>query len=112
VGETLTLRVRRRGELREVRVTASGAAPQPGRPSLGLTLRARTRIGAEAVRVDSGSTAERAGLVAGDVITQVGELPAPTPAQVLRSFASLGQGQRVLLAVTRGDAHFVTALER
>jgi hypothetical protein len=112
VGETLTLRVRRRGELREVRLTAGAPVPRPDRPSLGLTLRARARIGAEAVRVDSGSAAERAGLTAGDVITQVGELSAPTPAQVLRSFASIGQGQRVLVAVTRGDAHFVTTLER
>jgi S1-C subfamily serine protease len=112
VGETLTLRVRRRGELREVRLTASAPVPQPDRPSLGLTLRARARIGAEAVRVDSGSAAERAGLTAGDLITQVGELPAPTPAQVLRAFAAIGQGQRVLVAVTRGDAHFVTTLER
>jgi hypothetical protein len=112
VGETLTLRVRRRGELREVRLTATAAAPQPSRRSLGLTLRARTRIGVEVVRVESGSAAERAGLTAGDVITLVGELSAPAPAQVLRTFASMDQGQRVLVAVTRGDAHFVTTLER
>ena len=30
----------------------------------------------------------------------------------MRSFASVGQGQRVMVAVTRGDAHFVTTLER
>jgi len=111
-GETLTLRVRRRGELREVKVTAGAAVPQPDPQSLGLTLRARPRIGAEAVRVESGSAAERAGLAAGDVITLVGELSAPAPAQVLRSFAAIGQGQRVLVAVTRGDTHFVTTLER
>jgi S1-C subfamily serine protease len=111
-GETLTLRVRRRGELREVRLTAGAAVPPSDPRSLGLTLRARARIGVDVVRVEPGSAAERAGLTTGDVITLVGELSAPTPAQVMRSFAAVGQGQRVLIAVTRGSAHFVTTLER
>jgi S1-C subfamily serine protease len=112
VGETLTLGVRRRGELREVALTTSAPVPQPASRPLGLTLRGRTKIGAEVVRVEPASAAERAGLTVGDVITLVAELSAPTPAQVMRSFASLGQGQRVMVAVTRGDAHFVTTLER
>jgi hypothetical protein len=111
-GETLALRVRRRGELREVRLTAAAAVPRSDPRSLGLTLRARARIGVDVVRVEPGSAAERAGLTTGDVITLVGNLPAPTPAQVMRSFAAVGQGQRVLIAVTRGGAHFVTTLER
>jgi hypothetical protein len=36
----------------------------------------------------------------------------PSPAQVQRSYTSLAQGARVMVAVTRGDAHFVTTLER
>ena len=111
-GETLTLRVRRRGEVREVALVATATAVQPISPSLGLTLRGRTGIGAEVVRVERGSAADRARLAVGDVITLVADVPAPTPAQVTRSFASVRQGQRVMIAVTRGDAYHVTTLER
>ena len=112
VGETLSVRVRRRGEIREVALVASTPAAQPASRSLGLTLRARTRIGAEVVRLERGSAADRAGLAPGDVITLVADVSAPTPAQVMRSYASIGQGERVMVAVTRGDAHFVTTLQR
>jgi hypothetical protein len=47
-----------------------------------------------------------------DVITLVDDIPAPTPGQVTRAFASLGDGERVILGVARGDTHFVTVLER
>lgn len=112
VGETLALHVRRRGELREVALVASAPPVQPASRSLGLTLRRRTGIGAEVVRVEQGSAADRAGLAVGDVITLVAAVPAPTPAQVMRSFTSVPEGQRVMIAVTRGDAHHVTTLER
>ena len=112
VGETLNLRVRRRGESRDVAIVAVAAAAQPASPSLGLTLRARTGIGAEVVRLDRGSAADRAGLAIGDVITLVADLSAPTPAQVLRSYTSLRPDERVIVAVTRGEIHFVTTLER
>jgi len=111
-GETLTLRVRSRGEVREVALVATAAAVQPAGRSLGLDLRGRTGIGAEVVRVERASAADRTGLAVGDVITLFADVPAPTPAQVTRSFASAREGQRVLVAVTRGDAHFVTTLER
>ncbi len=62
VGETLSLRVRRRGEIREVALVANAPAAQPASRSLGLTLRARTKIGAEVVRIERGSAADRAGL--------------------------------------------------
>ena len=112
VGETLSLRVRRRGEIREVALVANAPAAQPASRSLGLTLRARTKIGAEVVRIEPGSAADRAGLVPGDLITLVADVSAPTPAQVMRSYTSMGQGERVIVAVTRGDAHFVTTFER
>lgn len=112
VGETLTLRVRRRGELREVALVASAPAVQTASRSLGLTLRGRARIGAEVIRVDRASAADRAGLMVGDVITLVADVHVPTPAQVTRAFASVREGQRVMVAVTRGDAHLVTTLER
>lgn len=111
-GDTLTLRVRSRGEIHEVALVATAAPVQPASRSLGLTLRGRTRIGAEVIRVQRASVADRAGLTVGDVITLVADVHAPTPAQVTRSFASVREGQRVMVAVTRGDAHFVTTLER
>ena len=112
VGETLSLRVRRRGEIREVALVANAPAAPAATRSLGLTLRARTKIGAEVVRVERESAADRAGLTIGDVITLAAEVSAPTPAQVMRSYTSMGQGERMIVAVTRGDAHFVTTFER
>jgi len=112
VGETLSLRVRRRGEIREAALAANAPAAPPASRSLGLALRARTKIGAEVVRVERGSAADRAGLVFGDVITLVADVSAPTPAQVTRAYSSMSQGERVMVAVTRGDGHMVTTFER
>jgi S1-C subfamily serine protease len=111
MGATVRLRVRRGGDVREIAVVANAPAPPPSR-SLGLTLRARTNIGAEVMRIGRGSAADRAGLVPGDLITLVADVPAPTPAQVMRSYSSMGQGEHVMVAVTRGETHFVTTLER
>ena len=104
--------MRRRGEIRDLALVANAPAAQPASRSLGLTMRGRTKIGAEVVRVDRGSAADRAGLALGDVITLVADVSAPTPAQVTRSYSSMGQGDRVMVAVTRGETHFVTTLER
>jgi S1-C subfamily serine protease len=112
VGETLTLRVRRGAEVREVVLAASAAAAPPLRRSLGLTLRERPGIGAEVIRVDPGTAGSRAGLEVGDRITLVGAIPSPSPAQVRRSFSALSEDQRMMIAVTRGDAHHVSTLER
>jgi S1-C subfamily serine protease len=112
VGETLALRVRRRDAIQEVAVVASAPPEPPATRSLGLTLRGRATIGADVVRLERGSAAERAGLAIGDVITRIADVAAPTPAQVVRSFAAIDQGGRVLVAVTRGDTHLVTTMER
>jgi S1-C subfamily serine protease len=112
VGETLTLRVRRRGEIRDVALVANAPEAQPESRLLGLTLRARAKIGSEVVRIERASAAHRSGLAVGDVITLVAEVSAPTPAQVTSSYASMNQGQRVIVAVTRGDTHFVTTFQR
>jgi S1-C subfamily serine protease len=111
-GETLTMRVRRKRELSDVALVARAPAARPASRSLGLTLRERVKIGAEVVRVERASAADRAGLAVGDVITLIDNVQAPTPAQVVRSFGSIEQGQRLIVAVTRGDTHFVTTLER
>ena len=111
-GDTLTLRVRRRGEAREVAVTAIGSTSPTATESLGLVLHGRSGVGADVIRVAPGSAGDRAGLVAGDVITLVADVEAPTPAQLTKAFASLRAGQRAMLAVTRGDSHFVTTIDR
>ena len=111
-GQTLRLRVRSRGQVREVALVAAPVAEPPALRRLGLTLRPRRRVGAEVVRVEPASAAARAGLTAGDVITVIGGIHAPTPAQVGRSFSSMPDRQPLLVGVNRGDAHFVTTVER
>jgi len=110
-GETVALRGRRGGGVLEASLVAAPAT-QPATRTLGLSLRARPRVGAEVFRLQAGSAGQRAGLAVGDVITVFGEIIAPTPSQVTRSFASLREGQGVIVGVTRDDAHLVTALER
>jgi S1-C subfamily serine protease len=111
-GQRLVLRVRSRGEVREMTLVAAPASESPALRALGLTLRTRPKAGAEVVRVDPASVAARAGLTTGDVITLIGGVHAPTPAQVARSFSSLPEGRPILVGVTRGDDHFVTTFER
>jgi CBS domain-containing protein len=112
VDDALKVRVRRRGEAVDVALVAVSPPMPLVTRSLGLTLRSRTGIGTEIIRVEPASAGNRAGLVAGDVITLIADMDAPTPVQVTRSFAALREGQRVMVAVTRGTAHFVTTLER
>jgi S1-C subfamily serine protease len=112
VDDALTVRVRRRGEVLDVALVAVSPPVPVVTRSLGLTLRRRTGIGAEVIRVEPASAGNRAGLVVGDVITLIADIDAPTPVQVTRSFAALREGRRSMVAVTRGATHFVTTLER
>ena len=109
VGQTLIIHARTAGEPREVPVVAS-AAPA-GSSTLGLTLRALAGIGVEIVRVEPGSSGDRSGLLAGDVITRAGDTEVPTPAQVRRAFGSPDQ-RPLIVAFTRGASRQVTALEK
>lgn len=119
VGESLALRIRRDGAVRDVAVVAVAAATaasptgveRPAARVLGLTLRRRNGLGVEVVRVEQNSAGTRAGLEAGDVITRVANVPAPTPAEVRRTYGSLRDGQRAIVAVTRRQAHHVLVLE-
>ncbi|MBI2833471.1 MAG: PDZ domain-containing protein [Acidobacteria bacterium] len=111
-GETMTLRLRRHGQLQEVQMVATAPAATSATPTLGLTMRRATRMGSEIVRIDRASVADRAGLQPGDVITLVADVEAPTPAQVTRAFVSAREGHSVLVAVTRGDTHHVMTLEK
>jgi hypothetical protein len=111
-GEALALRVRRRGEIREVSIEAAAINVDAAGGALGMSLRRRAGLGAEVTAVQPASVAARAGLLAGDVITLFDDVRAPSPSQITRSFASLRVGARVMIAGTRGDTHFVTALAR
>jgi hypothetical protein len=113
-GEVVRLAVRRRGEVLEVLATAQHLAAPATDGSLGLTLRP-ARGGAEVVRVAPGSAAAAAGVQAGDLITVFGEVVAPTPSQVRRTFDAGDEGAEsrpIPVAVTRGTAHLVVSLER
>ena len=64
------------------------------------------------MRVDRGSAAWDAGLQAGDVLTVVAGIEAPTAAQAARAFAAAAPSRPVVIGFTRADAHHVLALER
>lgn len=110
--ERLSLRVRRGTEVSDVTLSAGAGAARPSIRSLGLTMEARAGTGARVLRISEGSAADLAGLAPGDVITQIAAISAPTPSQVTRSYNSMTPGERVLVAITRGQTHFVTTFER
>jgi hypothetical protein len=113
--DTLTLRVRNRNGVREVRVTAR-AAVAPDEPlqdaGLGLRLRTLPNIGARVVSVQPRSSGARAAIRAGDVITIADALPLPTSAEITSAFAALPSGGSLLAAVTRGNERLVIAIQK
>jgi hypothetical protein len=111
-GQALQLRVRRAGELRDVTLIANAGHEPDAASALGLTLRPVPGIGSEVVHVGRMTAGERATIAPGDVITRVGDIDAPTPAQVRTLFARSGEGRAMLVAVTRGASHHVVVLER
>lgn len=111
-GETVTLRLRRRGEGLDEQVVAAPKAETPRSGSLGLTLRSVPRLGVEVLGVERFSAGDGAGLMPGDVITMIGDTMAPTPSQVRALFASTRDGVAVVVAFTRGDTHQVASLSR
>jgi len=107
---TLDLRVRRRGQPADVRVTLPSPEASASAASLGLVLTSVPGVGAAVVEVERGSAADAARLRTGDIITAVGGLRTPTPAQVRNAFAAAAPGGAIILALTRGDTHRVDAL--
>jgi hypothetical protein len=105
-----TLDVMRSGARRSFVVTATRPADAEARPAppLGMTLRQAGALGSEVLRVDPGSAAERAGVMAGDLVVMVEGARAPSPSDIREAFAA---AQRpVVLGVSRGRAHHVLAL--
>ena len=110
-GDSLVLRVRRRGEPLEIELTAADPPTAPIEADLlGLTMRTVPSVGVEIVRVDPGSAAARAGIEAGDMVTLIGEVERPTPAQITLAFQAAPDDRPILVGVTRGDRHRVLAL--
>jgi PDZ domain-containing protein len=111
VGDTLTLRVTRRGAQRTVQLDIP-PSPEQSTNTLGLTMRRVAGVGAEVMRVQRGSAADQAGIVAGDLVTAIDSVTAPTPSQVSSAFASIQRGELLIAAIRRGGAHRVVAVQR
>jgi S1-C subfamily serine protease len=75
-------------------------------------MRVRAGIGSEVLDVEEGSVATRAGIKVDDILTRIGEIAAPTPAQVTSAFAAVSKDRALLAAITRGTEHFVVGLVR
>ena len=110
-GQAVTLILWRAGASVAVSVTALGDA-EPARLPLGLRLRTIPRLGVRLDNVAEGSAGSLAGLRTGDILTRVADLDAPTEAQAQRAFQATTVERPLLVAVTRGDAHFVLAMDR
>ena len=123
-GTTLTFTFRRDGGFVSAPVTVrarpaeTASAPveragvaETDRP-LGLTLRAVAGRGSEAVRVQSGSIAEDAGLQAGDVVVALGRSRAPAPNAITEAFTALPKGRVMFLSVERGGQPRLVTLQR
>jgi hypothetical protein len=108
-GEVITLRIWRNGRKEDVELTAFPPRAAAASSRLGLTMRGRPGVGAEVLSVEEGSVAMRAGIAVDDVLTRIGDIAAPTPAQVTRAFAG-AKDRPLLVAITRGTEHFVVGL--
>ena len=111
VGDTLNLRVMRRGASRVVQLPIRAPSTENA-AFLGLGMRRVARVGTEVTRVVYGSASEAAGIVTGDLITAIGSINAPTPAQIASAFEATESGKLVIVAVSRNGAHRVMALQR
>jgi len=110
--QTISLRVRRAGDVRTITLTAVPLTPAEEALQLGLTMRTIRGKGVEVLAVAPGSAAALAGLQPGDVITVVGDRKAPTPTQVTRHFTAATVDRPLLVAVTRGTVHHVLTLDK
>ena len=115
VGDSVSLHVRSGHETRELQIVAASAPVAPpvsGGTSLGLRLRAVPTAGVQVTAVESGSSAARAGIQVGDLITVAGRQAAPTPAQLTRAFATTPPNESLLIALSRSGEHHVVALRK
>jgi len=111
VGDTLNLRVMRRGAPRIVQLLVRAPSAENA-AFLGLRMARVARVGTEVTRVVPGSASEAAGIATGDLITAIGNINAPTPGQIASAFEGLESGKLLIVAVTRNGAHRIMALQR
>jgi hypothetical protein len=110
-GEDLLLRRRRGGDVQDAPVVAvpwPSAAPTA---ALGLTMRPDAGGGTRVTAVDPTAAGARAGIRAGDLITRVGRVDAPAPADVRAAFAGARESGHLLVAITRGTSHHVVVVQ-
>jgi serine protease Do len=108
--DVVAIGIRRGGEVRDARLVAVLQPSNRSRP-LGLTLRAVRRTGSQVIAVAPGSVAAEAGLHVGDTITRIGDLDAPTPAQISRLFGAPPDGRPPIAVISQGERHRVVILD-
>jgi hypothetical protein len=116
VGQAVLLTVRRDGDVVSVSVVPApprpaGEARAPG-AAVGLVTRRVAGLGTQVSQVEEGSIAARAGFAAGDVVTAIAGVTAPTPAQVRAAAARAAAGTAVVVGVRRGRDHLLLVLQR
>lgn len=90
----------------------SGTSPASAERLLGVTFRAVPGSGSEVIRVQPGSAADAAGLVAGDLVVSVGPSRTPSPGDISKAFDAAPTGGAVFLSVEREGQPRLVALQR
>lgn len=115
-GTPVRLGVVRQRERQEITLTVgehtASPAAQDADGTLGLMLRAIPALGAEVVGVAPHSAAALAGIERGDIITRIGSVAAPTPAQVRSAYGTASDDDTLLMVVQRGDRHLVLGMPK
>lgn len=108
-GARLNLAVIRDGEMMDLLLTLPSSAPETRDLRAGMTFAARRGGGSLVTAVASGSTAEAAGIRAGDAILRAGAVAQPSPAQIAALAA--GDTHRYLaITIERNGRRHVVAL--
>lgn len=103
-GLPIRLAIVRGGETSEIPVDSAAAANAAAKTPDVPTVEYRRGLGSIVRTVDPAHPAARAGLQIDDLIVRAGGIAAPTPAQVARQFAALGEEpETALLLVIRRD---------
>jgi hypothetical protein len=111
-GERLSLSVTRDGQPIAVALEIPAPAALPPAAAVGLRLQRERGVGSAVVSVMPGSSAESAGLMAGDLIVAAADQEAPTPVQFESLLQAPGSGDHLVLVIERDGRRRVVALTR